>query len=86
MYFFRLPFLLPLPLQAYKNRCVVLRNSPSLNCKIVDICEGEDDSEESRDIIKLNDVWSVQDKPSKNKGRYTFEVGDCMVCRAPYSV
>lgn len=46
----------------------------ALNCKTVEILEGEDESEESRDVIRLNDVWSVQDKPSKSKGRFTFEV------------
>lgn len=61
-------------MQAYKYRCVLLRNSLALNCKTVEILEGEDESEESRDVIRLNDVWSVQDKPSKSKGRFTFEV------------
>lgn len=51
-----------------------MRNSIALNCKTVEILEGEDDTEESRDVIRLIDVWSVQDRPSRNKGRYTFEV------------
>lgn len=31
-------------------------------------------SEEMGEIIPLLDVWTVQDKPSKKKGRYGFEV------------
>ena len=61
-------------LQAYKNRWVLLRNSTALNCKTVEIMEGEDEMEDTRDIICLNDAWSVQDKPSKSRVRYTFEV------------
>lgn len=53
---------------------MLLRNSLALNCKTVEILEGEEESEESKDVIRLNDVWAVQDKPSKNKGRFTFEV------------
>ena len=60
--------------QAYKNRLVLLRNSLALNCKTVEIMEGEEETEENRDVVRLSDVWSVQDKPSKNKGRYVFEV------------
>lgn len=52
----------------------MLRNSLALNCKTVEILEGEEEAEESRDVIRLNDVWSVHDKPSKSKGRFTFEV------------
>ena len=69
-----LPHLPSSSLQAYKNRCVLLRNSLALNCKTVEILEGEEESEDTKDVIRLNDVWSVQDKPSKSKGRYTFEV------------
>jgi hypothetical protein len=53
---------------------VLLRNSLALNCKTVEILEGEEETEECKDVIRLNDVWSVHDKPSKNKGRYTCEV------------
>ena len=41
---------------------------------MVEILEGEEEHEESKDVIRLNDVWTVQDKPHKNKGRYMFEV------------
>ena len=58
----------------YRNRWVLLRNSLALNCKTVEILEGDDEAEESRDVIRLNEVWTVHDKPSKNKGRFTFEV------------
>ncbi len=60
--------------QVYRNRWVLLRNSLALNCKTVEILEGEDEAEESRDVIRLNETWTVHDKPSKNKGRFTFEV------------
>ena len=53
---------------------MLLRNSLALNCKTVEILEGEDEAEESRDVIRLNEAWAVHDKPSKNKGRFTFEV------------
>ena len=67
-------------LQAYKLRTVLLRNSLALNCKTVEILEGEDETEEGRDVIRLTDVWSVQDRPSRNKGRYTFEVSRYVNC------
>ena len=61
-------------LQAYKNRWVLLRNSSTQNCKTVEIMDREDEAEENKDVIHLNEVWSVQDKPSKSRSRYTFEV------------
>lgn len=61
-------------LQVYKNRCVLLRNSVTLNCKTVEILEGEDEFEEGRDVIRLNETWAVHEKSSKHKGRFTFEV------------
>ena len=52
---------------------MLLRNSLTLNCKTVEILE-DDEAEESRDVIRLNEPWSVQEKPLKNRGRYIFEV------------
>jgi len=60
--------------QAYRQRFVVLRNSAVLQCKTVEIQDCED-SEDAPEIIRLNDVWTVQDRFSKTKGRYAFEVG-----------
>jgi len=39
----------------------------------VEILE-DDEAEESKDVIRLNEPWSVQEKPPKNRGRYLFEV------------
>ena len=58
--------------QAYKQKFVVLRNSVLQRCKTVEIQDCED-SEET-EVIKLNSVWTVQDRLCKGKGRYAFEV------------
>ena len=60
--------------QAYKRKFVILRNNSALKCKTVDILDTET-VDENADIIPLGEVWTVQDKSSKTKGRYPFEVG-----------
>ena len=65
--------------QAYKQRFVVLRNSAAQQCKTVEIQDCED-SEETPEIIRLNDVWTVQDRLSRTRGRYAFEVSLGIVC------
>ena len=41
---------------------------------MIQILDSED-SEDNIEIIPLDDVWMVQDKDSKTRGRYAFEVG-----------
>ena len=59
--------------QAYKEKYIILRNSADHRCKVVEIQDSED-GDDTRETVKLNDTWTVQDKPSKSRGKYTFEV------------
>ena len=61
------------PSQAYKEKYIILRNSADHKCKVVEIQDSED-GDDTRETVKLNDTWIVQDKPSKSRAKYTFEV------------
>ena len=67
---------LSLSVQAYKEKYILLRNSADHKCKVVEIQDSED-GDDTRETVKLNDAWTVQDKPSKSRGKYTFEVRTC---------
>ncbi len=58
-------------LQGYKPKYVLLSNSLHHKCKAVELLDS-DGSKSSLEVIRLTDVWSVQDKPSRTK--YAFEV------------
>lgn len=62
--------------QGYKPKYVLLSNSLTHKCKTVELLD-PDGSKSNLDVIRLTDVWSVQDKPSKT--RYAFEVSHMMV-------
>ncbi len=57
--------------QGYKAKYVLLCNSLTHKCKTVEVLD-PDGSKSNLEVIRLTDVWSVQDKPSKT--RYAFEV------------
>ena len=76
MFYLLLCVFLPLSLllsQAYKEKYIILRNSADHKCKVVEIQDSED-GDDTRETVKLNDSWIVQDKPSKSRAKYTFEV------------
>lgn len=64
--------------QAYKEKYIILRNSADHKCKVVEIQDSED-GDDTRETVKLNDSWIVQDKPSKSRAKYTFEVRSLLV-------
>ncbi len=63
-------------LQGYKPKYVLLSNSLTHKCKAVELLDS-DGSKSSLEVIRLTDVWSVQDKPSRTK--YAFEVWHVML-------
>ena len=65
------PRLCQLFLQGYKQKYVLLSNSLTKKCKMVEILDS-DGSKSSVEEIRLTDIWTVQDKPSRT--RYAFEV------------